>query len=204
MTDAAGGIILYSELTMSPGPIRIMARRLLITIHVDMAHEAILSGMVCVITDLYDILALQPGHGIHIFGHDYPVAFLTFSRHGFCVHKQCPARCFRFRFPLFKRGQQLFLMAVATGVLVYLLCLRLIVAISTGFMTEGIEGWPAKIAMALIAIHVVICDMDIVAEFQLIFIFVAPDQKQQCCTGKQKYDFAARFHNRTWSEVRIL
>ncbi len=178
MTDAAGGIILHAELTMSPGPIQIVVRGLLVTIHIDMAHEAILSGMVRVIADLYDILALQPRHGIHVFGHDRYVALRTFSRHCFCMDKQFPARCFRFGFPLFKRGQQLLIMAVATGVFVYLLCLRLVVAIGAGFMAEGIEGWPAEITMALIAIHVVICDMDIVAEFQLIFIFVAPHQKQ--------------------------
>jgi len=69
-------------------------------------------------------------------------------------------------------------MAVSTGILVNLLCLRLIVAIGTGFVTDGIKGWFAKITMALIAIHAVICDMDIVAEFKPVFIFVAPDQKQ--------------------------
>lgn len=93
-------------------------------------------------------------------------------------------------------------MTIATGLLIDNLCLRLVVAVDAGIVVHDLEGWRPELAMTLVTIHFIIRNVDIVAEFQVVFFFVAPNQAQQKRTGSQDNDGAVDFHSRTSTDVR--
>ena len=182
MANAAGGIGLYAQLAVPLHPGQIMAGRFNIPIHINVAGLAILSGGMGFIADLHNVIALQFWHRGKILIKYGSVAFLTLVRHRLCVDKDIPLLP-GFRLPLVELRQELFLMAVPTGVHAHLVRFRFVVAVDAGFMRDGIERCFAKIAMALAAIHFIFRHMEIVAELQLIFFLVASG-KQQYRTGK--------------------
>jgi hypothetical protein len=67
----------------------------------------------------------------------------------------------------------LFLVAIAARILADLLLLRLVMAVKTGLMRNGLERRRAKLAMTFVATHFIIRNVDIVAEFKAVFFLIA-------------------------------
>jgi hypothetical protein len=91
MANIAGSIFLHSEQRMPFHPKLFVISRLLITVHIDMAHQAILSRTVRVVANSHDIAPLQLRYSSEILGKKCAVAILAFFGQRLGMHKTLAA-----------------------------------------------------------------------------------------------------------------
>jgi len=180
MAHAAGLIILAPENAVPLHPKVIVTGRFPLTIHVDMAHQAILLCVVRIIADSHDISAAQLRHGSQVLGQHFSVAIFAFIRQCFGMDKHLLPGRGRFRFPIhFESRELLFLMAVTAGFLADFLGLHLFMTVNAGFMRHDRERRFAEFSMTFITLHFIFGDMEIVVHPQSELLFVTADQ-QRC------------------------
>jgi len=202
MANTARGIILHTEQAVPLHPELIVIDRSLIPVHINVALKTVQSGIMRIIPKLNYVIALQLRNRHKALSHQRAVAIIALSFQRFCMDKNLFTGSIGHTLPILKGRELFFLMAVPAGFTIDLLSLRLIMTIHTGFMREPCKRRLAKLAVAFVAIHFIIGDVRIVAEFQRIFILFASAKKQQSGTGKKGCGYAVCFHNLTSNDVR--
>jgi len=80
MAHATGLIILAPKHAVPLHPKVIVVSRFTLTIHIDMAHQAILLCVVRIIADSHNVLAAQLRHGSQVLDQHFSVAIFAFIR----------------------------------------------------------------------------------------------------------------------------
>jgi len=132
------------------------------------------------------------------------MALLAFSVQRLGMDKNSTARLSGRGFPVLEIRKLFFLMANTTGFRIYFFGFRFIVAIEACVVAHHIKRWFTQFAMAFVATHFIIRDVEVVAEFQTIFFLVASGQKQYDRAHQNIFNYTVHFHSRTSNDVRTL